>query len=175
MLKTKKKRWKDGYSHISRSEYASKIIKKYKPQTLLDVGAGNMDLKKFLPIEIGYTPADLYKRNENTIVFDLNKKQFTNKKFDFISAIGLIEYLNDPIWFLNKCYLHSKILLFTYNIYKNNFLLNFLKKKNRKKLGYFNHYNLDEILKLLNNSSYKKYIHLKKNNKFTEDWFICFK
>ena len=78
-MKTEKYRWGKAYSNKFRSFHTSKIVEKYKPRSVLDIGAGAMELKKYLPKKIKYTPADLHKRAKNTIVLDLNKKQFPKK------------------------------------------------------------------------------------------------
>lgn len=69
---------------------------------VLDVGAGNMYLKNILPDTVKYYPLDYTKRCEETIVCDLNKKEFPNIKVDVAVCAGIIGYLNDLEWFFDE-------------------------------------------------------------------------
>lgn len=72
--------------------------------SILDVGCGMGFAKKHLlskGIE-GYTGLDYKKRNSETLVCDLNNKEFANKNYDLFLIAGCLEYVEDPDWFFSK-------------------------------------------------------------------------
>ncbi|WP_167958653.1 Coenzyme F420 hydrogenase/dehydrogenase, beta subunit C-terminal domain [Anaerosporobacter faecicola] len=103
--------------------------------SVLDVGAGNMYLKKLLDENVIYYPLDYTKRQEDTIVCDLNKYEFPDIKVDAIVCAGIIGYLNDLNWFFD-CLKNStdKIILtyqskecgFSQSLYTTNEIINML-------------------------------------------------
>lgn len=76
-------------------------------KTIMDLGCGSMSLKRYLPNGINYIPVDHIARNEETIVCDFNRKEFPNKRADYIVASGIMEFVKDLDWFVesicNKC------------------------------------------------------------------------
>tara|TARA_E500000178_G_scaffold304075_1_gene314677 strand:- start:2235 stop:2831 length:597 start_codon:yes stop_codon:yes gene_type:complete len=73
--------------------------------SLLDLGSRDQILKKFLPEKIVYTGVDISENKDtNNIIFDLNKNfNFDNESFDFITALDVVEHLDDPKTFLKEC------------------------------------------------------------------------
>ncbi|MGN0385617.1 MAG: polysaccharide pyruvyl transferase family protein [Lachnospiraceae bacterium] len=69
---------------------------------IMDLGAGNMHLRGLLKPEQKYVPVDYKKNAEDTIVCDFNKGEFPDVKADAIVAAGILEYMKNPIWFLDK-------------------------------------------------------------------------
>lgn len=61
--------------------------------SLVDYGAGQMYLKKFLPAEVAYYPIDYQKRFEETIVCDLNRGAFPEIQADVAVLNGVLEFL----------------------------------------------------------------------------------
>lgn len=63
---------------------------------VIEFGAGNMCLKSILPSSCEYTPSDIVKRSENTIVYDLNQPiAFDLSKYDTAIFSGVLEYVYD--------------------------------------------------------------------------------
>lgn len=114
-------------------------------KSVADYGAGNMNLKSMLSSEIIYYPIDYTYRNSKTIVCDFNKYEFPNIKVDCCYCDGIIEYIKDIDWLLQK--LHDtgcNTLLISYNI-KNDF--DTIEKRNKN--GYVNNFTFLELLDLV--------------------------
>tara|TARA_R110002096_G_C14653248_1_gene726621 strand:- start:159 stop:785 length:627 start_codon:yes stop_codon:yes gene_type:complete len=63
---------------------------------IIEFGAGNMFLKEYLKNYKNYTPSDIVKRFDETVVCDLNKPLIIDlSKFDTIVFSGVLEYVYD--------------------------------------------------------------------------------
>lgn len=71
-------------------------------KTVMDLGAGNMHLRGLLDENHIYVPVDYKKTAEDTVVCDFNKGEFPEIKADVIIAAGILDYINEPKWFLDK-------------------------------------------------------------------------
>lgn len=71
---------------------------------MLDVGCGLMFAKDYFAKKRGieYYGVDYKKRAEDTLVCDLNKKEFPQRKFDLFLIAGCLEYVEDLEWFFEK-------------------------------------------------------------------------
>jgi len=96
-------RWRDSANLASqwadRSKLAAALIGS-GARRVLDVGAGDMALRGFLPADCDYTPADIVSRGPDCLVADLNQQQFPPGQYDCVTFLGLLEYLHDPSWAL---------------------------------------------------------------------------
>lgn len=81
---------------------------------VLDLGCGTMALRDFLPPNCVYFPADLYSRSPDCQVVDLNKGEFPTGTYDFITLLGVVEYLTDPQHVLSKALSSAPRMLVTY-------------------------------------------------------------
>lgn len=63
----------------------------------MDIGCGNCRLKKFLNNNIVYYGLDYIKRNENTLVCDLNKDCLPKLNVDLYYMAGIIYYVDDLV------------------------------------------------------------------------------
>lgn len=72
------------------------------PGVVADFGCGLMWLEQFLKPENNYIPIDYIRRDERTIVVDLNKEPIpkTNANIAFLS--GVLEYIKEPVQFVNQ-------------------------------------------------------------------------
>jgi hypothetical protein len=71
-------------------------------QSVMDLGAGAMTLKRYLPDDIRYIPVDYIKRYDETVVCDFNKQEFPNYSVDTIFVSGCLEYVENVEWFIEK-------------------------------------------------------------------------
>ena len=63
---------------------------------VLEFGAGRQVLRDRLPEGCTYLPADLVKRNAETLIYDLNRRPFSPlPECDVVVLSGVLEYLND--------------------------------------------------------------------------------
>lgn len=87
-----------------------------KPEckSLLDLGCGEMHIRKFLNGGIKYYGCDYKKRDEETIICDLAKGEFPSICVDVIFIAGVLEYLTNWRDVLKKCSQHSTQLIMSY-------------------------------------------------------------
>jgi len=91
-----------------------KIIKKEasKNMTLLDLGARDQFLKKFISSNIKYTGVDRFQNNNDNKIINLdNDFHKIKEKYDVITALDVIEHLDDPLTFYKNCKNYTKKLL----------------------------------------------------------------
>jgi methyltransferase family protein len=62
---------------------------------VLDVGAGAMALEAALKAGCAYQPADVVERRPGCFVVDLNRNEFPPGRYDWITFLGVLEYVHD--------------------------------------------------------------------------------
>lgn len=62
---------------------------------VLDVGAGAMALGSVLKPGCTYQPADVVERRPGCLVVDLNRGEFPPGSYDWITFLGVLEYVHD--------------------------------------------------------------------------------
>ena len=62
---------------------------------VLDVGAGAMALGSVLKPGCAYQPADVVERRPGCFVVDLNRGEFPPGSYDWITFLGVLEYVHD--------------------------------------------------------------------------------
>ena len=90
-------RWSQSHNLKSnwaeRAQVAARLV---EPRVrLLDIGCGSMDVERFLDPSVTYLPADVVRRDDRTVVCDLNAGELPDVRADFISLLGVIEYVHD--------------------------------------------------------------------------------
>ncbi len=95
-----------------RAAMAAKLIG--ENQRVLDIGAGAMALGTLLPNNCTYTPADVVERCPSCQVVDLNKQQFPTGYYDWVTFLGVLEYVHDITWPLRKALNAASRLVVTY-------------------------------------------------------------
>jgi hypothetical protein len=113
------KRWADasktaGASDHGRVKAAAKFIE--PNSSVLDMGAGAMALRLYLPPGCLYVPCDIADRGAGCIVADLNKGEFPVGRYDYITVLGVLEYIHNPKELLAKCRAAAKNLIIQYNV-----------------------------------------------------------
>lgn len=62
---------------------------------VLDIGAGAMALEAALKPGCSYQPADVVERRPGCFVVDLNRGEFPPGGYDWVSFLGVLEYVHD--------------------------------------------------------------------------------
>lgn len=83
-------------------------------KSVMDLGAGNMHLKKILSSDVRYYPVDVEKKCKDTILCDFNKREFPNLKVDVVVCAGVLEYMKEPQWFLDNLLKCSRKIILSY-------------------------------------------------------------
>lgn len=99
-------------------EERSFVMSKFVPQecnSLLDIGCGEMHIRKFLPKGTKYFGCDYKKRDEDTIVCDLAKGEFPTVNVDIVFIAGVFEYLSNWKDVLKKCTTCCKQIIMSYS------------------------------------------------------------
>nr|WP_321524042.1 methyltransferase domain-containing protein [uncultured Cohaesibacter sp.] len=89
---------------------------------VMDLGAGNQKLRKYIPSNCDYVPVDCTDKLDNTFVVDFNNEfKLPDGKFDVIVSLGFVEYMVDLDDFMEKLSTHSEgtYFLFTYSYFKD--------------------------------------------------------
>jgi hypothetical protein len=81
---------------------------------VLDVGAGAMALGGFLKPGCTYQPADVVERRPGCFVVDLNRREWPPGEYDWVSFLGVLEYVHDISWPLERAREAAPRLLVTY-------------------------------------------------------------
>lgn len=81
---------------------------------VLDVGCGAMALQGALKPGCQYFPADVVERRPGAFVVDLNRQQFPPGQYDWITFLGVLEYVHDVHWALEKARDSAPSMIVTY-------------------------------------------------------------
>lgn len=129
---------------------------------VLDLGAGDRKLKKYLPRSAGYIPLDCTAALPGTFVVDFNTEfRLPEQKFDVVVAAGFFEYVDELDGFMRKlaAACDGLQLYFTYSYDKGKPQKNAYRKLNgfrtpEEAFAFFAPYTTDlrEVLRLANQS-----------------------
>ncbi|KQP09391.1 hypothetical protein ASF26_05100 [Methylobacterium sp. Leaf93] len=108
-----------------------------------------MKIESLLPEGCSYIPADVVKRDERTVVIDLNKQRLPNFGADFVLGLGVLEYLFDMPRVLKQLSRQVPEGVFSYHPMDQS------PKKDRIALGWVNSLNEPELMAILKYSGYK--------------------
>ena len=98
-----------------RAGLAAQLVSAYA--RVLDIGCGAMDLERALPEGCVYQPSDLVRRDERTLVCDLNGGEFPSEaQADVVTMLGVLEYLREPLDVLRKVRALGVPLVCSYSI-----------------------------------------------------------
>lgn len=100
-----RKHTEEGTETIQKYEFVSQLLDESN-KNILELGAANCHLKKFLSEDVNYIPVDYIKYSEDHIVCDLNQHEFPDvnvKKENLcILMLGMFQYITDWKWLLRK-------------------------------------------------------------------------
>ena len=98
-------KWQDvehfNMSWKERISYMAQLIDD-DTSTVMDFGCGEMWLRDYLSPTVQYFGVDYKRRDGNTIVCDFNRRQFPDGSVDVAFCSGVIEYIEDIAWFLDR-------------------------------------------------------------------------
>ncbi|QGP78287.1 methyltransferase domain-containing protein [Sphingobium sp. CAP-1] len=135
------------YRWFDRAMAAGKLI----PENIgrvLDLGCGDMKMEQCLPPGCSYIPLDVSKRDDRTIVVDLNRK-VPKIEADFVVGMGVLEYLLDVPNVLRKIARQIPEGLFSYHPFEKS------PKRDRLAMGWVNALSSKELIALLHYAGYK--------------------
>jgi len=144
-------RWRDttstwGEQHPQRALLTSQFIA--GGQSVLDIGAGTMVLKRFLHKGCRYQPCDLFARSPECLVADLNKKEFPQGRYDWVVMLGVLQYIYDPAWAVEQCLKVANRAAIAYTpIFPFEHVSNSLEW--RKAHDWVNHYDVNNFIALV--------------------------
>jgi hypothetical protein len=81
---------------------------------VVDIGAGAMTLGSLLKPGCEYQPADVVERRPGCLVIDLNQKQFPPGSYDFVTFLGVLEYIHEIEWPLRRAAQTAPRMVVTY-------------------------------------------------------------
>lgn len=96
-----------------RAEMAARLVP--PGARILDIGCGAMDLERFLDSSVTYIPADVIKRDERTLLCDLNTGELPAIEVDIITLLGVLEYVHDIPGLFARLRRTSASLIVSYN------------------------------------------------------------
>ena len=98
----------------NRSRIMSEFINR-KFTSLLDLGCGQMHIKKYLPDTIRYYGCDYKARDNDTIICDLSQGEFPDIKVDICFMAGVLEYLTNWKTVIEKMTSCCKQIIISYS------------------------------------------------------------
>jgi hypothetical protein len=81
---------------------------------VLDVGAGAMTLGSLLEPGCTYQPADVVERRPGCFVVDMNRREFPPGTYDYVTFLGVLEYIHDIEWALQSAARAAPRMVVTY-------------------------------------------------------------
>ncbi|PQM45193.1 hypothetical protein C1Y40_04653 [Mycobacterium talmoniae] len=145
--KTDRKHWGDPRSlHPSwepRTRKAAALVP--ARSRVIEFGAGNRILERYLDSSCTYTPSDLVDRGPGTIVCDLNRRPLPDlgvDGYDVAVIMGVLEYLRDVPSVLDWLASHVQVCVLSYACADTNghSPRAWLETVKRLKAGWMNHY-----------------------------------
>src|SRR4051812_8857436 len=103
----------DGALDHSRSIATARLME--PDSSVLDIGCGAMALKKYLPDGCTYHPCDIHDRGEGCFVADLNRREFPPGMYQYITMLGVLEYVHELDFALDRASQQSSMLLLDYS------------------------------------------------------------
>lgn len=150
---TDRGRWVDtndpGYQTADRN----RLIAAFVPDgsSVLDLGAGTQQLRRFLPPGCEYQPCDLVER-ENVLGCDFNAGRFPDvrQRYDVLVVSGVLEFVRDPEGFLGRLPSFGDTLLLSYRIRPTGVTV-----RERLVSGYLSHLTQEELEDMLDRLEYR--------------------
>ena len=138
-------RWAKLESLATQLDSRAAMAARYIPagQRVLDIGAGAMALRTQLAAGCSYFPADIVSRGPECQVVDLNKGEFPTGQYDWVTFLGVLEYVHDPVAVLARARAAAPSAVITYCTVNNGDV------EVRRGMGWVNDYTRAEFEALL--------------------------
>jgi hypothetical protein len=109
-------RWSDRDNIGGEQNWRTVTVARFIPPgtRVLDLGAGREGLEGLLPEGCTYTPADLAKHSNRTVVVDLNRGELPGGTFDVAVATAVLNYIHDVRALLALAHERVPLFLITY-------------------------------------------------------------
>jgi hypothetical protein len=133
----------------SRTEKLATLIP--ESSRIIEFGAGNRKLEKYIDPDCSYIPSDLTNRGPGTIIIDLNKRPLPDLESLAVTVavfVGVLEYVSDLNFIAQWLSGQVAFCVVSYTCAKpSGTLLRWLKEVLRRTyFGYMNHYSEKEFL-----------------------------
>lgn len=112
--------------------------------SVVDLGCGNMDMKKYIRSNIKYIPVDYFTHDQDTVVCDLDSKQYPDIEADAMVLGAILEHISNYEELVEWVCNHTKkevVLAYTPIEYLSDINI-------RKTHGCKNHMSVDEMVNL---------------------------
>ena len=116
-----------------------------------DIGCGLQALRQRLAPAVTYLPMDLQRWTDDTVLCDLNAKQLPDDYLsvcDVCVVMGVLEYVYEPDWLLQRLAEHVEALVLSYNPADRGAV-------DRPSNGWVNAFTADEILAVVERASFR--------------------
>jgi len=153
LVPTDLRRWRNENALDPAWVARSVIAAQYVPAGahVLDIGCGAMTLERHLPPGCTYLPCDVVARDDRTTICDLNLQpipQAVLETSDFVTLLGVLEYLTQPADALRQLARAGKTLLMSYCV------ADWTKALDRPSHGWINNLTLDNLIALSSDAGY---------------------
>lgn len=121
--------------------------------SIIEFGAGKQIVRDLIAHGVSYTACDLVKRNENTLICDLNKElpeKIRQSSYDAAIVSGVMEYVKKPEYALANISNITRCLVLSYapTDYLNCIVT-------RRRNGWVNNYSLHEFAEIIAGANFK--------------------
>jgi hypothetical protein len=137
-------RWSQSANLDPAWDRRAEIVGRFVPpgSHVLDLGAGREALSRYIPDDCSYTPADVIRRSQRTVVADVNCGEFPDGCFGVVAALGLFEYVHDVKALLTTIHQRAPLLVTSYCVRTT------ADPEPRLERGFVNEYSLNEFVDL---------------------------
>lgn len=113
---TDTERWSKKENLARQWDARAALAAKFIPggSSVLDIGAGAMALGALLAPGCTYQPADVVERRPGCFVVDLNRQEFPPGTYDWVTYLGVLEYIHDVRWPLVQAAKAAPRMIVTY-------------------------------------------------------------
>jgi hypothetical protein len=139
-------RWSRRSSFDQKWSHRSKMAAAHIPENaiVLDIGCGTMFIEKELKPGCRYIPVDVARRDERTIVCDLNLGQYPNVQgVTHVTMLGVLEYLTRPTAFWDWVVKFGVRIVISYVCFRPGF-----PASQRREKGWVNDLTREELIAL---------------------------
>jgi len=144
-------RWRDPASVSGFWDERAAVAARHIPDgtRVLDLGAGAMGLRRFLAPACVYIPCDVVEREPGALVADLNKGEFPPGAYDWVTVLGVLEYIHDVSRVLDFMARAAPHAVITYCLDTAKVIAT------RRGMGWVNDYDRESFVALLDQSPWR--------------------